>query len=206
MTVYGSAYGSGAASVAPGSRHAAKRPERGERETGRSFGNIASAVAAFLAGGAAVTAVLLNIRAITLAEAHLSSVLISVTGLAAAHSVGTAVIYQLGSRWVGFAITGGCSVALLTIPPFVIAALLIGTRRVSWVRGLASVASAVLLLIVVNQLRLYIIAAAMQWWGFKTGYERSHVLIGSGITTVGLALVTLIFMFFLGRGGKRRAA
>jgi exosortase/archaeosortase family protein len=205
MTVYGSAYG-GAAAAAPRSRrHGARRPER-ERESGRSIADLASAIAAFAAGALAVTAVLLKIRDITLAEAHLSSALISVTGLAHSHSVGTAVIYQLGNRWVGFAITGGCSVALLTIPPFVIAALLIGTRRVSWVRGLAAVGSAVVLLVAVNQLRLYIIAAAMQWWGFKTGYERSHVLIGSGLTTIGLALVTLLFMVFLGRGGKRRAA
>jgi exosortase/archaeosortase family protein len=165
-------------------------------------------VGAFAVGLAAVTMVILRIRAIAMMEADVSSWLIRVTGLAESRSVGTAVIYHLGHRWVGFAITGGCSVALLMIPPFILSAILIGIRRVSWLRGVVAAASATALLIVVNQIRLFVIASAMQWWGFQSGYERSHVLIGSGITTIGLVLVTILFVIFLGRqsaGSNRRA-
>jgi hypothetical protein len=115
---------------------------------------------ALAAGAALVTLVLGDIRVIAMAESHVSSWLIHVTGLADAHPVGTAVTYRLGSRWVGFAITGGCSVALLMIPPFVLAAILISMRRVGWIRGLTASLAATVLLAAVNQIRLYVIAGS----------------------------------------------
>ena len=82
--------------------------------------------------------------------------------------------------------------------------MLISLRRVSWARGVVATIAAIVLLVVVNQIRLYVIASSMGWWGFQVGYERSHVLIGSGITTVGLAFVAIIFLVFLARRPGRR--
>jgi exosortase/archaeosortase family protein len=167
--------------------------------------DLARTVTALVAGAVVVATIIFKVRDIARTEAVVSSWLIRFTGLADSRTVGTAVIYQLGHRWVGFAITGGCSVALLMIPPFILTSVLISLQRVSWVRGVVAVVGSVVLLAFVNQVRLFIIASAMQWWGFKTGYERSHVLIGSGITTIGIALVTIIFLIAITRQPGRRA-
>ena len=58
------------------------------------------------------------------------------------------------------------------------------------------------LLVLVNQIRLAIIVVSMRAWGYETGYERSHVLIGSAVTTLGLAAVAIVFLLALGAGRR----
>jgi hypothetical protein len=65
-----------------------------------------------------------------------------------------------------------------------------------------TVAATTVLLAAVNQLRLAIIVASMRLWGYEAGYERSHILIGSAVTTLGLAAVVALFVFALA-GGRR---
>ncbi|MEU5552941.1 MULTISPECIES: hypothetical protein [unclassified Micromonospora] len=144
---------------------------------------------------------------VAVVEAWLNARLVAAIGLADTDSIGAAVIFPLDQRWVGFLVSTGCSVALLLIPPFVLAALLVGFRRVTLTRGLVAVALAVGLLVVVNQMRLAAVVASMRLWGFEVGYQRSHVLIGSAISTVGLIAVAIVFLFLVGRGGRvRRSA
>jgi exosortase/archaeosortase family protein len=141
---------------------------------------------------------------VAVVEAWLNARLVSAIGLAETTSIGAAVIFPLEQRWVGFLVSTGCSVALLLVPPFVLAALLVGFRRVTLTRALVAVALAIGLLVVVNQIRLAAVVASMQLWGFEVGYQRSHVLIGSAISTVGLIAVAIVFFLLVGRGSRTR--
>ncbi|ASW54797.1 hypothetical protein [Plantactinospora sp. KBS50] len=157
--------------------------------------------------GVAVGAALLRWwHAVAVVEAGLNARLVSATGLAHTTAVGAAVIFPLDHRWVGFLVSTGCSVALLLVPPFVLAGLLVGFRRITVPRAVIAVALAVGLLVVVNQIRLTAVVLSMQIWGFEVGYERSHVLIGSVISTIGLIAVTVVFLLLVGRGDRSRRA
>ncbi|MFK3980693.1 hypothetical protein ACI2K4_10000 [Micromonospora sp. NPDC050397] len=136
-------------------------------------------------------------------EAWLNAQLVAAFGLADACSIGSAVVFRLDQRLVGFGVTAGCSVALLLVPPLLMAAFFLGIRRVTWSRALVSSAIAVVLLVLVNQIRLAAVVGSMRLWGFQTGYERSHVLIGSAITTGGLIVIGVLFVVVL-TGGRRR--
>jgi hypothetical protein len=58
----------------------------------------------------------------------------------------------------------------------------------------------------VNQLRLLVIAGSMLAWGFRTGYERSHVFLGTVLSTVGVIIGVIIFVWMLiGRPDHSRA-
>ncbi|WP_434740499.1 hypothetical protein [Micromonospora sp. SH-82] len=146
---------------------------------------------------------------VAVAEAWLNARLVAAVGLADTTSVGAAVTFPLDQRWVGFLVSTGCSVAMLLIPPFVLASLLVGFRRLTLPRAAIAVSLAVALLVAVNQVRLAAVVAAMQLWGFELGYQRSHVLIGSAISTVGLIAVAIVFLLLVGSGrrpGRLRSA
>ncbi len=131
-------------------------------------------------------------------EAGVSAAVLDVTrGASHAHAVGTAVIFPINGSWVGFNLTVGCTAALLLTPFFLVAAGLLLARRVSVTRGVASLALVSILVLVVNQLRFLIIAISMHAWGFHTGYERSHVLLGSLVSTFGVAVGVVIFLIAL---------
>jgi exosortase/archaeosortase family protein len=156
-----------------------------------------------LAVGLGVAAALITMtRMVTRGEARLNGWLVDITGLADARQVGSAVIFPLHDRWVGFLVTAGCSVVLPLLPPLLIASAMVAVGRVRLSRALITFAITVVLLVLVNQLRLAVIVAAMRAWGYEAGYERSHILIGSAITTLGLAAVALLFLFALGRGQR----
>jgi exosortase/archaeosortase family protein len=152
----------------------------------------------FVLAGALIFAV----RDIARGEAQINGWLVTVTGLATAHPVGSAVIFPLDGRWVGFVITAGCSAAVPLVAPLLVASGLVAVGRVNWLRAALTVAATTFLLIVVNQLRLSIIVASMRAWGYETGYQRSHILIGSAVTTLGLGLVTVLFIVFLASGRR----
>ncbi|MET7947169.1 hypothetical protein [Micromonospora sp. NPDC005324] len=167
--------------------------------TGSRRGSWLRASAGGLIGVAAAVAMLWRWHDIASAEAWLNAHLVNAVGLADSRSIGAAVIFPLDERWVGFMVSSGCSVAMLLIPPIVLASTLIGFRRISLTRGLNALALAVVLLVTVNQIRLGAVVVSMQTWGFKLGYERSHVLIGSVITTAGLIAVTILFVVLVSR-------
>jgi exosortase/archaeosortase family protein len=85
-------------------------------------------------------------------------------------------------------------------------AMLVAVGRLSLARAFVAAGVAAVLLVAVNQLRLAVIVASMRLWGYQAGYERSHVLIGSAVTTLGLVAVALLFMLLLGPGRRPRTA
>jgi exosortase/archaeosortase family protein len=157
----------------------------------------ATARAAAVVVAAAGLAVLFAEPQVRRLEAVASAAVFRVTSLARAHAVGTSVIFPHGSRWIGFTVAVGCSAALLIAPFFFVAAALLLSGRVSLRRGLLTLLAVSTVVWAVNQLRLLVIGASMQLWGFATGYSRSHVLAGGVLSTFGVAIGVVAFLSLL---------
>lgn len=139
--------------------------------------------------------VLLTERHMRQVEASVSAFLLRITHLApVAHHTGSAVVFTQQDHWVGYSIAAGCTAALLIAPFFFVSAGLLLSGRVSLRRGLLALLIASVLVWAVNQLRLLLIAASMQLWGFRTGYNRSHVLAGGVLSTFGVAIGIVLFL------------
>jgi exosortase/archaeosortase family protein len=131
-------------------------------------------------------------------EAAASAFVLRLTHVAGtAHPTGSAVVFNQGPHWVGYSIAAGCTAALLIAPFFFVSAGLLLSRRVSLSRGLIALVVVTVLVWAVNQLRLLLIAASMQLWGFRTGYNRSHVLAGGVLSTFGVAIGVVIFVLLM---------
>jgi len=130
-------------------------------------------------------------------EARTGADLARLLGLVPARAVGSAVVFPLQGRFVGYAVTEGCSVAFLVAPFFFIAAMLIASRLTPPRRGLSAVAVVTLVLFVANQARLFVVAASMRVWGFRSGYERSHVFLGTILSTIGTLVGLLLFVWLV---------
>lgn len=127
-------------------------------------------------------------------EAMGSAGLLSLLRVAPAASLGTAVTFPAKGRYVGFTIAPGCTAALLVVPFFLVAGVLLLAGRVQPGRATATVATFTLLVSVVNQLRLLVIAVSMRVWGFPAGFDRSHVLLGTLVSTIGVVAGLLLFL------------
>jgi exosortase/archaeosortase family protein len=91
-----------------------------------------------------------------------------------------------GPERIGLVITPECTVGLLIVP-FIAASAMLVWQRVPVMRPLVGLVLALLMLIVVNQLRLLGIVWFVKSMGFKSGFYWGHALVGSIITIVGLA-------------------
>jgi exosortase/archaeosortase family protein len=137
-------------------------------------------------------------------EAQLAGHVIGlVTRMQAGSSPGVATIWFSPNRHtnIGLQVTPECTVALLTIP------FLLATAAMVWVRPrpiwpVAGLALAIALLVVMNQVRLLVIAWLVQSMGFTSGFYWGHTIAGSIITICGLAVVLAIFAMIAIRKGK----
>ena len=127
-------------------------------------------------------------------EATTGAALARWLGLVPARAVGSAVVFPLHGRFVGYTVTEGCTVAFLVAPFFVLAALLIASRRTPPRRAVGALAVLIAVFFIVNQARLFVVAASMQVWGFRHGYERSHVFLGTTLSTIGAVVGLLLFL------------
>jgi len=127
-------------------------------------------------------------------EARTGADVARAVGVVPARAVGSAVVFPLRGHFVGYAVTEGCTVAFLIAPFFVLAALLIASRRTPPGRGLGAIAALTVVLFTVNQARLFVVVASMRAWGFRAGYERSHVFLGTMMSTLGVVVGLLLFV------------
>jgi exosortase/archaeosortase family protein len=127
-------------------------------------------------------------------EAVVCAVLLRLFAIAPAESLGTAVTFPSKGSYVGFTVAPGCTAALLIVPFVVVAGLLLLAGRVSPGRAVATVGVFAGVVVAVNQMRLIAIAIAMRAWGYPDGFERSHVLMGSLVSTIGVAGGLLLFL------------
>jgi exosortase/archaeosortase family protein len=162
------------------------------------------AVAILGIGASLCTLLLMRTREITRIEAAFTGSVFEAVGLTPARAVGAAVIFPLDDYYAGFLITPGCSIIYPTLIPLVAVLGMMVVGRVNLVRGLIIGAASIGLLIVVNQVRMATVVLSMRAWGFELGYERSHVLFGSTISTLGMVGVAIIFALMLMRVYKPR--
>lgn len=160
-----------------------------------------------LAAAGVATCVLLfaGQEAFRRAEASVCAVVVSLLRVEPAQSIGTAVIFPTDSRWVGFTVAPSCTAALLVVPFVLLTGLLLLARRVPPARALSTVAAFAAVVIVVNQLRLLVIALSIRVWGWPSGFENSHVLLGTVVSTIGVAGGLLLFLrMIVPKEGERR--
>lgn len=170
---------------------------------------VLSAVVTAVIGIALCAVLLTHTWNVARIEAWLNGTLMDALGVTGARAVGAAVIFPLSSLnnyYVGFLITPGCSIAYPAIAPLVAVMAMVAMRRIGLLRGLVVGLAAIALLVTVNQIRLATVVASIQAWGFELGYQRSHVLLGSTVSTLGMIGVTLLFVLMLSRGSSRRYA
>jgi hypothetical protein len=170
---------------------------------GRLTGRDDAATTTVAAGLAVVAIAVLALQQIVRrSEASFSAGLLRILHVRPAQSIGISVVFPLKGHFVGYTLSVGCSAALLIIPFMLVSAGLLGSRRVSMTRCLQSLAVVAAILFIVNQLRFLVIAASMVLWGYRIGYERSHIFFGTLLSTVGVVAGVIVFFFML--GGDRR--
>jgi len=52
----------------------------------------------------------------------------------------------------------------------------------------------------VNQARHFVVAASMRAWGFRSGYERGHVFLGTVLEHTGAVVGRLLFVWLVVKG------
>jgi exosortase/archaeosortase family protein len=150
------------------------------------------AVSLSLAGAAYVT--LRENERIRDFEAWLAGHVITIAaGLPSGNSVGAPVVwFPTKAREIGLVITPECTVALLMVP-FIAASALLVWQRVPVIRPVLGLGVALVMLILVNQLRLLGIVWFVKGMGFSSGFYWGHTLVGSLITIIGLAGSLAVF-------------
>ncbi len=135
-------------------------------------------------------------------EARMAAVIVAFTQLAPARTLGTAILFPANGMYVGLNVTASCSIALLVSPFCLLAAGLVLSRRTSLQRGLVTLGVLALWLLVVNQARIVAIVVAVRLWGIDRGYDLSHVMFGTVVTTLGV--LGGLFIFIHSLAGARR--
>lgn len=186
-----------AVAATPGSR-----PGGAEDEADLDVGLARPTVAVLCA--VALAAVLGAGRWIQVGEAALSTLVARATGVHDAHRVGTAVVFDLDGRAVGYAITLGCTVAFLLLPFVLGTAVVLTVQRTTALRALAALAAAVAVVAACNQLRLLVILSGIRLLGLERGYSATHVLVGTALSTVGVVAAALLFLHVITQPTQHR--
>lgn len=143
-------------------------------------------------------------RWIQVGEAALSVLVARATGVHDAHRVGTAVVFDLDGRAVGYGITLGCTVAFLLLPFVIGTAVVLTVQRTTALRALAALAAAVAVVAACNQLRLLVILSGIRLLGLERGYSATHVLVGTALSTVGVVGAALLFLHVITQPTRHR--
>ncbi|NYE96511.1 exosortase/archaeosortase family protein [Psychromicrobium silvestre] len=105
---------------------------------------------------------------------------------------------------VAFDITQECTVLLLLMPVLGLSAFLLAFTKIGWLRAGLGLLVAAFSVLLVNQLRLAVIALTTQIWGIDFGYPLGHRFIGSVLALIGFALGFLIVLLIAFKPGKSR--
>ncbi|MEC3980068.1 archaeosortase/exosortase family protein [Amycolatopsis sp. H20-H5] len=141
------------------------------------------------------------------AETGLASVL---TGLVMPHGTTSDTAHQTfyfglgGPHPLGLVLTPECTSALLIVPLVVVASAMVALRPRIARRVVVSLLIASAVLIIVNQLRLLLLVALVQWLGTDTGYSWGHTMLGSLVSVTGGACAIVLFVWGAAREGHPR--
>jgi len=155
-----------------------------------------------MVAGGVVTLLLMLVEAGRLQqlEAAASVPLARLIGLSDARQVGRSVLFTVDGQATGIDITVGCTAAFLLLPFVVATTVLLAVRRIPAARAFASLATAVVVVLAVNQARVLAIIAGMSAWGPEDGYGRTHVLVGTAVSTLGVVAAGTCYLLVLLRG------
>ena len=108
----------------------------------------------------------------------------------------------------GLEITPDCSSSLLLVPLCGLGILLMIPRRLNVGLVVRALIFAATVLVVVNTLRIGVIALCCRFWGLGVGYQVGHLVLGSlvSIVGIGLSLVLLTAIVASRRGLEFSAA
>ena len=109
----------------------------------------------------------------------------------------------LNGSAVGMRITAECTVALLTGPLCLFGGVVLAFTRARWQRLLVGLTAGLVAVVLVNQVRLMLIAISMQHWGMP-GYDVSHKFVGTVVALVGFVAGTLL-MLRIATANERRS-
>lgn len=114
------------------------------------------------------------------------------------------VYFGLGTgHAIGLRITPECTSAFLVVPLLVVAAAMLGLRPRIARRVLASLGIAVVVLILVNQLRVLTLVWLISSFGRERGYYLGHTLFGSMVSVFGGAAALVLFVWLSTRTPHR---
>jgi exosortase/archaeosortase family protein len=108
------------------------------------------------------------------------------------------------AHMLGLQVTLGCSSDLLLIPILLTTGILLCVGPASPVRVLFAAAMAAVIVVLVNMLRLVMIAALVSSWGVPAGFGWGHTLFGSVLTLFGMFAALVAFVLVLGRARGAR--
>ncbi len=105
----------------------------------------------------------------------------------------------------GLDITPDCSSALLIVPLCGLGMLLLIPRRLPVTRIAKALIVAGVVMVAGNLLRIGIIAVAVRLGGLGAGYQLGHLILGSIVSIIGIAVaLTLLTVILVSRGRKGR--
>lgn len=114
------------------------------------------------------------------------------------------VFIHTESSVVGLQIAASCTAAFLLVPFLALAAAMMGSRRLLVHRVLLGLVCGTMLVFWLNEFRFFVIAWATHHWGLATGFEWSHVLAGTVITTLAMLMALFVFARVSLAGGRQR--
>ncbi|KQS68548.1 hypothetical protein [Modestobacter sp. Leaf380] len=154
-----------------------------------------------IAGGVlTLVAMLVGSSRLQALEAAAAVPLARAIGLEDARQVGRSVLFTVDGQPTGIDVTVGCTAAFLLLPFVVITTVLLAVRRIPVLRAMSALVAAVLVVLAVNQARMLAITAGMATWGPEVGYARTHVLVGTAVSTLGVVLAGTAYLVVLLHG------
>jgi exosortase/archaeosortase family protein len=114
------------------------------------------------------------------------------------------LLHLTPTQIIAFRITVECTILVLIVPILVFAAATIAFTRVSITRWFLATLAGAALLVLVNQIRLGVIAFATLTWGLDPGYEISHTFVGSALALVGFAGSVILMLTLISTKKRKR--
>lgn len=138
-------------------------------------------------------------------EAVIASHLFAGGGVSTYTGTDDVVVFLIpGSRVFALEVTPECTSAFLIAPFAVIGAAMLMRRRLDPARVLLGVSLAAVMLLLANELRLGVIAGLVTNLGLDQGYQWGHLIVGSLISVIFLAVAAIVlFVVVSGDPGRR---
>lgn len=111
-----------------------------------------------------------------------------------------------GDRPFGLRMSPECTSAFLLLPLLLVGAVMIVLRPHIARQVLGALGIALVVLIVVNQLRLLMLVGLINWLGTDRGYYLGHTMFGSFISVFGGAAALVLFVWLATRSPKEDPA